>query len=154
MIQPNFVAGYIVNNTAQEEPLYLLLRRSEDSYLPGIWQMVTGKLNQNEIASVAVQREILEETGIECLDIYNIDVTMFYDQTKNHIAFSANFCGFTDVLDEVEISDEHDKYQWHNFSTAYNLLAFPSQKETLTFVHNHYVINKPHSANALKTMVR
>jgi 8-oxo-dGTP pyrophosphatase MutT (NUDIX family) len=151
MTQPNFVAGYIVDPNAQNEPLYLLLRRSHHSYLPGIWQMVTGKLNPEEVASSTVQREILEETGLVCKEIYNVDVTIFYEQSKKHIAFSANFCAFANHLQPLTLSpNEHDKYQWCTFSEALSLLAFPAQKETLAFINKHFVLQKPHLANILK----
>jgi dATP pyrophosphohydrolase len=151
MPQPNFVAGYIVDPKAPKEPLYLLLRRSQHSYLPGIWQMVTGKLNPEESASLAVHREILEETGLICQEIYNVDVTTFYDQSKNCIAFSANFCAFSNYLKPVVLSPkEHDQYQWCNLAEALNLLAFPTQKETLAFINKQYVLQTPHLANLLK----
>ena len=151
MTQPNFVAGYIVAAKEKEEPLYLLLRRSQKSCLPGIWQIVTGKLNPNENAAQAVQREILEETSLVCLEIYNVDVSMFYEQSKKRIAFSANFCAFANHLSSINLSKtEHDEYRWCTFSEAYSLLAFPSQKETLAFIHKHYVLQKPHSVNVLQ----
>ena len=154
MIQPNFVAGYIVDYEGEEEPLYLLLRRSEKSYLPGIWQIVTGKLNLDENAVEAVHREILEETGLVCSEIYNVDVSMFYEHPKKRIAFSANFCAFANHLSSIKLSkNEHDDYKWCSFSDAYTLLAFPSQKETLAFIHKHYVLQKPHSVNILKKEV-
>lgn len=154
MTQLNFVAGYIVDPSAPKEPLYLLLRRSQHSYLPGIWQMVTGKLNPEESASLAVHREILEETGLICKEIYNVDVTMFYDQSKNRIAFSANFCAFASYLQPVILSPkEHDQYQWCTLAEAFSLLAFPAQKETLAFINKQYVLQKPHLVNLLKWML-
>lgn len=150
MVQPNFVAGYIVHHNAPQEPKYLLLRRSQKSYLPGIWQMVTGKLNPDETTANAVKREILEETGLECTNIYNVDVTMFYDQSKNRIAFSANFCAFIDSANPVTLSEmEHDSYKWCTLTEACSHLAFPAQKETLSFIHKYYVLQKPHHVNAL-----
>lgn len=153
MTQPNFVAGYLVDPNVQggREPLYLLLRRSETNSLPGIWQMVTGKLHPDEAAGAAVQREINEETGLVCSQIYNVDITMFYEQPKKRIAFSANFCGFVSSSHPVTLSaEEHDAYQWCTFSEAISLLAFPSQKQTLTFVHQFYVLQKTHAVNLLR----
>ncbi|MFV0339627.1 MAG: NUDIX domain-containing protein [Parachlamydiaceae bacterium] len=151
MVQPNFVAGYIVDSTSQSEPLFLLLRRSFESYLPGIWQMVTGKLNQDESASSAIRREIFEETGLVCKDIYNVDVTMFYDQSKKSIAFSANFCTFANCTQPITIaSNEHDQYRWCTLSESLELLAFPSQKETLQFIHKWFVLKNIHSVNLSK----
>lgn len=153
MTQPNFVAAYIVDLESQKEPFYLLLRRSEQSYLPGIWQIVTGKIEHNESASLAVVREINEETSLSCTDLYSIDVTMFYEQTKNHIAFSANFCAYANINNVVSLSKiEHDRYQWCTFIEAFELLAFPSQKETLKFIHQFYVLQKPNPVNKVQKL--
>jgi dihydroneopterin triphosphate diphosphatase len=151
MNQPNFVAGYIVDPvpSTKSEPLYLLLKRSQISYLPGIWQIVTGKIDPNETATAAIRREIGEETGLSCQIIYNIDVTMFYEQQKNRIAFSANFCAVTDAKLPVKLGNEHDQFQWCTMLEAQKLLAFPSQKQTLAFIHEHYVLNRADSINLL-----
>ncbi len=150
MTYPNFVAGYIVDIAEKSQPLYLLLKRSKNTYLPGIWQMVTGKVLPNEPASQAVYREINEETGLKLKEIYNVDVTMFYDQIKKKIAFSANFCAYANKNNSIILSDnEHDSYQWCSFSEAFSILAFPSQKETLKFIHNHYVLQKANEANLI-----
>lgn len=91
--------------------------------------MVTGKLKPEESASLAVHREIREETGLTARSLY-VDVTMFYDQSKNRIAFSANFCAFASYLQPVILSSkEHDQYKWCTLGEALNLLAFPAQKK-------------------------
>jgi dATP pyrophosphohydrolase len=155
MTQPNFVAGYIVDNKSNQEPLYLLLRRAPHSYLPGIWQMVTGKLNSEESAGSAITREIFEETGLESSTIFNVDVTMFYDQFKKRIAFSANFCAFINSSEPITLSPkEHDQYQWCTYAEALSLLAFPAQKETLTFINKWFVLQEPNSVNLLMTEVK
>jgi dATP pyrophosphohydrolase len=145
---PNFIAGYVVQYHHSKEPLYLLLQRSQRSYFPGLWQIVTGKLNPDETATAAVKREIAEETGLACSELYNVDVTMFYEQPKNRMAFSANFCAFVKGPIAVVLSPtEHDAYQWCNFLEASSLLAFPAQKQTLAFIHHFYVLQKPHAVN-------
>ncbi len=148
MTQPNFVAGYVAYKKSNETPVYLLLKRAPTSHLPGIWQMVTGKLKPNESASDAVIREIQEETGLTCSKFYNVDVTMFHEQNKNRIAFSANFCGFANAQEPVHLADdEHSEYRWCSYNEAIDLLAFPSQKKTLEFIHENYVISTPDPVN-------
>lgn len=150
-MQPTYLAGYLVDDKAGIEPAYLLLQRSKASYLPGIWQMVTGKLKAGETAQDAVYREIYEETGLTVERLYNVDVTMFYEQLKNKIAFSANFCAFVNSENAVILSEsEHSAYKWCTFSKALSLLAFPSQKETLSFIHRWFVLEQPGLANMVK----
>ncbi len=151
MTEPNFIAAYIADPSSKKEPLYLLLRRAERSYLPGIWQMVTGKIKAGEPAGVAAKREIREECGLYCSKLFNVDVTMFYEQMKKRIAFSANFCGYADQNAPVILSDkEHDSYKWCSFSEALPLLAFPAQQETLSFIHKHFVLQTPDPVNLIK----
>lgn len=150
-MKPKFVAVYIVDISKKDFPLYLLIRRCKTTYLPGIWQIVTGKVEGEENVKDAAFREIEEETGISEVQLYNVDVTMFYEQPKDSIAFSANFCGYADSLSPVNLSKhEHDDFKWCSFEEAYKLLAFPSQKETLSFVHTHFVMQKPDCVNKVK----
>lgn len=153
-MKPKFIAAYLVDTSTKEEPLYLLIRRSPKDYLPGIWQTVTGKVEDDENVKDATFREIQEETGIECLELYNVDVTMFYEQHKDSIAFSANFCGYVDSNNPVVLSEnEHDKFIWATFEEAKALLAFPSQKESLSFIHSYFVLQKPDSVNRIIPMI-
>lgn len=151
MTQPNFIAVYLVDPKSKPEPLYLLLRRSEKSYLPGIWQMVTGKLEAGEVTSLAALREIREETSLSPLEIYNVDVTLFYEQSKNRVAQSANFCAYVSKESPITLAEkEHDTYRWCTFAEASALLAFPAQKETLSFIDRYYVREQPNPVNLIK----
>jgi 8-oxo-dGTP diphosphatase len=150
-MRADFIAGYLVDPFVQDGPLYLLLKRSSAVYLPQIWQMVTGKIDPSESISQALKREVFEETGFSLEKVYNVDVTQFYDQFKDKIAFSANFCCIVDSNKMVQLSiKEHEAYKWCKFEEAYKLLAFPSQKQTLSFIHEHFVKNHPDNVNFLK----
>ena len=43
---------------------FLLLKRASNQIYPGIWQMVTGKIEGEEKAHQTALREIKEETGL------------------------------------------------------------------------------------------
>lgn len=148
MIQPNFIAGYIAHKSSNDVPQYLLLKRAATTYLPGIWQIVTGKLIPDESATEALVREIKEETGLVCDRIYNVDATSFYEQHKNRVAFSANFCGLVNAKIPVHIcGKEHCEYGWFSYNEAVELLAFPAQKMTLAFIHENYILKTPDPVN-------
>jgi dihydroneopterin triphosphate diphosphatase len=143
-MKPKFIAVYLVYSSEKDNPLYLLIRRCKTTSFPKIWQIVTGKVELEENVKNAAFREVKEETGISDVELYNVDVTMFYEQSKDSIAFSSNFCGYVNSSNPVNISEhEHDDFKWCYFEEAYKLLAFPSQKETLSFIHTHFVIQKP-----------
>ena len=151
MTQPNFIAAYLCDKKSFDQPRYLLLKRSQEVYLPGIWQMVTGKIDLNETAATCVLREIFEETGYQPKAVYNVDVTLFYDQSKHKIAYSANFCALIDaqVLPKIS-SKEHETFGFFTLEEALQLIAFPSQKQTLQFIHEHFILQIPHEANLLR----
>ena len=77
MIQPNFIAAYIVDPQAK---LVLLLKRAPSIFLGGIWQMVTGKVNTHHGESVVqnMRREVFEETGLKIDKAYNVNIVFFY----------------------------------------------------------------------------
>jgi len=43
---------------------FLSLKRSPEQYYPNLWQMVSGKIKENETAYQSAIREIKEETGL------------------------------------------------------------------------------------------
>lgn len=149
MFQPDYIAVYMYKDTSS--PLYLLLKRSKNVYLPGIWQMVTGKIKPVEAPSFAAKREVLEETGLDTKFFYNVDVTIFFDTHAQKVAASANFaCPIPDDYTVILNKKEHDECGFFSFEEALGLLAFPSQKQTLSFIHQHFVLQKPHAANVIR----
>ena len=58
---------------------YLLLRRSEQKdYAPGVWECVTGRVDQGEGFEDALRREVREELGVDVQAEYILGTTHFY----------------------------------------------------------------------------
>ena len=55
------IASAIIRN---KQGKVLLLRRSEKSSYPGYWQLVEGKMEQDESPFKSLKREISEEIGV------------------------------------------------------------------------------------------
>ena len=55
------------------EPVFLLLKRSENQMYPGIWQCVTGKIEIGEKPHETAIRELQEETGLTPISTWTID---------------------------------------------------------------------------------
>jgi|JI9StandDraft_1071089.scaffolds.fasta_scaffold03900_5 dATP pyrophosphohydrolase len=148
MLQPNFIAAYIVDPTSGPYPLFLLLKRAPEAYLGGIWQIVTGKVDKGHSVLETVKKEILEETGLRVENAYNVNVTLFYEKVKDQVGFSSNFLVFLDYNEKIILSPrEHVEYCWCSFEEAFELLAFSTQKETLVHINQFYIDNKPNQAS-------
>jgi len=150
--KPDFIASYIVDPHHEPNPLYLIIKRSAKAkILPGIWQMVTGKLESEETAPEGCLREMKEETGISTDTLYSVDVTWFCDHLSGRLRSSANYCAYVNRHTEVRLSpSEHSNYEWVTFEEASKRLVFPSQVTTLRHIHEHFVLNRASDLNLIK----
>lgn len=95
----------------------LLIRRSQDdSWAPGMWEFPGGKLDQGQDVSHALEREVLEETG---LFITPADRVAFVD--SGIVTTAGRYYGMTYIAligvgklegGKLQLSSEHDAHQW------------------------------------------
>ena len=128
---------------------YLLLKRipSRD----GVWQGVTGALEEGEGLEDAAKRELYEETGftplkIEKIDlIYSFSVTdewrHLYDVDVKEIVEYV-FVAYVGAGEPVLDPQEHNQYEWCSIDEALQLLYWPNNKEALTQVHDVVKVKK------------
>ena len=122
--------------------LFLLLKRADDKIYPGIWQGVTGKINNNEEPYKAALRELKEETNLEPEQMWTIDkVNLFYDAKKNIMNLIPIF-GVTVNTQQIKLSNEHIEYQWHHIDEAVKLLTWNQQKKGLQIFYEMLKENK------------
>ena len=68
------------------EPIYLLLKRSPEQMYPRIWQCVTGKIEAGEKPNETALRELKEETGLTPLNKWTVDrVHHFFEAEQNRM---------------------------------------------------------------------
>jgi dATP pyrophosphohydrolase len=99
---------------------FLLLKRADNQVYPGLWQMVTGKIKDNEKAFETALREIKEET----------------DLTPTQLWVAPTINSF------YELSDEHTEFKWLNREKAKGLLAWPGQRETVDIIEDYFINKK------------
>lgn len=96
---------------------YLIVQRSmNDDFLPGVWEFPGGNIEDNELISEALEREIKEEVG---LNIKNLEknIVHFYDEIKDknekYHYIELDFLIEVNSKDlNIVLSDEHESYMW------------------------------------------
>ena len=118
---------------------FLLLKRSENDIYPGLWQMVTGSVEQGENAYHAALREINEETGFKPHRFWIVpNVNSFYSHQDDSIYLIPVFAALVQDGGEVTISGEHSEYKWVTKDEAVKLLAWPGQRRSVETISEYY----------------
>jgi len=137
---PEILSKYIecyVYRKSKNGIKYLLLKRSKDKEpYPGIWQIVTGKMEIGEEAYNSALREVKEETGLKPVKFYVAPKNnQFYTPHNDKIYLIPVFV--IKVKEEkVVLSEEHTKYKWLDYNEAYNKIHWYSQKENLKIIND------------------
>lgn len=121
---------------------FLLLKRSPEQYYPNLWQMVTGKIKENETAYQSALREIKEETGLTPEKFWVAPtVNSFYSPDKDYICLLPVFAARVKDECEIKLSKEHTEYKWVNPEEAKQLLAWDGQRKSVDVIFD-YVLNR------------
>jgi dihydroneopterin triphosphate diphosphatase len=113
----------------------LLLHRAPGRIFSGIWQPVTGKLEEGERIVDGALRELVEETGIGPDGIsvlYGVDqVNIFHADHVDMLQAEAVFAA--DLLPGVEavLSEEHDDQRWVSTAEAAEMVVWPAYREAI-----------------------
>jgi NADH pyrophosphatase NudC (nudix superfamily) len=94
---------------------YLILRRSPEKDVgAGIWECVTGRLDQGEGFLEAFHREVLEEIGVQLQPEFILRTTHFYRGEpipENEMVGIMVACSLANP-DTIQISWEHSEARW------------------------------------------
>jgi 8-oxo-dGTP diphosphatase len=105
---------------------YLLLHRSDQKdYAAGIWECVTGRVDQGEGFEDALNREVREELGIVVQVEYILGTTHFYrgvPTPENELVGVIYLCSLDDPS-SISIGVEHSEYRWLSAAEAFELLS-------------------------------
>jgi len=118
-----------------ERPEILLIRRAPGRILPGLWQCVSGSLEDGERVSAGALRELAEETGFEAADIegfYDLDlVNQFHEPSVDGIVTAAVFAVRLRPEAEPRLSSEHDGARWHDLEEAHQQVIWPGYRTAI-----------------------
>lgn len=130
---------------AAEAPQFLVLRRSERaSPYPGLWQVVSGKIESGEKAWETALRETREEIGAWPQKLYNTPLAnVFYVPADDTANLSPVFAALVDASAVVTLSAEHTAFQWLGREGAISLLVWPGQKRAIQAVQDFIIGDNP-----------
>ena len=121
-----FCAGIGALLCSSSNDKYLLLRRSkEKDFASGVWECVTGRVDQGESFEDAAYREIQEELGVAAQIDFIIGTTHFYrgdEAPENELLGVIYYCSIDDQA-MISISTEHSECRWVTADEAYSLLS-------------------------------
>lgn len=126
-------------------PEFLVLQRSDDEEIyPGLWQIISGSIEEGEKAYEAALRETMEETGIKPMRIYNTPQTnTFYFSKNDSVNVSPVFAAEIDPARQIRLSREHKDFRWLSKEDAVSLLVWPGQKEAIRTVNDYVLSDNP-----------
>lgn len=137
-VTSNLIEAHIFRLVGKELE-FLLLKRSENEIYPGLWQMVTGSIDDNEKAYQTAIREIKEETGLTPVKFWVVpNVNSFYSPKQNEICMVPVFAALVADDSNVNISGEHSEYKWVSKEEALELLAWPGQKISVEIIYEYF----------------
>ncbi len=123
------------------EPQYLLLQRADDEKLyPGLWQIVTGSIKENENADRAALRELEEETGLQPKRFWTVPIVdSYFDLRNDTVQMVPVFAVEIDAVLDVRLSHEHRYFEWLEFTGARERIVWPGQRKAIEIVHEFIV---------------
>lgn len=120
-----FYGGIAALVWSPQSDRYLLLRRSaEKDYAAGVWECVTGRVDQGEGFEDALRREVREELGVDVEIELILGTTHFYrgePRPENELIGLVCLCSLGSP-DGVRISAEHSEARWLSAKEAFEML--------------------------------
>ncbi len=138
----NLVEAHIFREH-NDEIEFLLLKRASYQYYPNLWQMVSGKIKEEEKAFETALREIREETGLIPEKIWIApNINSFYSPDEEYISLIPVFAAKVNYNCIVKISSEHSEFKWLKPDEARSLLAWEGQRKSVDLITEYFLNRK------------
>jgi dATP pyrophosphohydrolase len=125
----------------------LLVRRSQQRSLAGVWQPVTGGIERGESSMAAAAREVLEETGLAPIRWWALEhMATFYEPGRDMIRVVPVFAAEVTWTDPVQLSDEHDKYAFVSLAEARRRVLWATQRQAMVALRTEVLSGSPGGA--------
>ncbi|HXG25360.1 MAG TPA: NUDIX domain-containing protein [Candidatus Binatia bacterium] len=151
-LRPDLVGCWVFRVAEAGEAEILLVHRAPDRIYPGIWQCVTGSIEEGERVVDGALRELEEETGIGRADIemlYGLDqVNVFHAEPADAVLVEAVFAARVRPGVEPRLSHEHDDARWVSPAGAREAVVWPAYRTAIDQIE--WLVAHPHQAAYLR----
>jgi 8-oxo-dGTP pyrophosphatase MutT (NUDIX family) len=133
-LRPDLVDCWIYRIGASG-PEILLIRRAPGRILPGLWQCVSGRVEDGERIALGALREVAEETAFGSAEIeafFDLDlVNVFHEPAYDAVVHSAVFAVRVRPGAEPRLSTEHDGARWLALDEAHREVVWPGYRTAI-----------------------
>lgn len=113
--QNDSVQQLVVGAVVQHDAKVLLLKRLEEDFMGGIFELPSGKVEPSEGLDDALIREVKEETGLDVSSMGDYLGHFDYDSVSGKKSRQFNFAVGVTAPEPVELT-EHHSYLWVSFT--------------------------------------
>ncbi|MCL2851110.1 MAG: NUDIX hydrolase [Firmicutes bacterium] len=110
------VVGAVIQDSDEK---ILILRRPFNDFLGGLYEMPSGRVEENETLLDALKREIKEETNLDLSSILSYLDFFDYKSQSGKKSRQHNFAITVKSTDNIELT-EHDKFKWQTIDETQN----------------------------------
>jgi 8-oxo-dGTP pyrophosphatase MutT (NUDIX family) len=141
--RPDLVDVWLFRLDSERGLEILMLRRAPERTLAGLWQGVSGRLEDGESIVAGALRELREETGLVPADLeafYDLDqVNSFHVAALDGVVTAAVFAARLGASARVRLSHEHDRAEWVSPDEATRRSVWPAYRESVARIRDHLV---------------
>lgn len=105
----------VVGAVVRHEDRVLLLKRPEDDFMGGIFELPSGKVEPGEALDEALVREVKEETGLDVSSLGMYLGSFDYGSGSGRATRQFTFAVEIPVAQPIQLQ-EHDDYKWVELS--------------------------------------
>lgn len=128
------VVCFVKSQTNTDNLQVLVLKRNQQK--GGFWQTITGGVHVGENLHDAARREVLEEIGLSGDNVRLFPTTLSYSFMGDDGYMLKEYVFGCEISDSsrIQISYEHDSFEWIHPQEAINRVAWDGNKQAIDFV--------------------
>ncbi len=124
------IQGFVVGAVIIKDNKILLLERPKDDFMPKIFELPSGKVEENESLKEALIREVLEETNLKIKEIKKYIDSFDYLSSSKKKKRQFNFLVEVESFENIKLT-EHESYKFLTIEELENYNVTESVKNTI-----------------------